>query len=215
MGLINPQDRLHKAAHNFCKNQEESDELYLLQSVLIEFKTKYLKYYNAALADVIKIISEQVSAQEKIKKLDGLKEQNPKLQNFYKIILAQLGNDFSADKFLVLRSDVIKIINNTVEVIEKNLGFKFREMKESSEPTVKQKKFLKEAEKLVFSDSDDKSIFTEFVFVSFEEELKKFYSNDKTFINQAKKEIQKVKAPKLNFFLLEEKKEEPFYEIIS
>src|SRR3989344_9484723 len=130
MGLINPEDRLHKAAHNFCKSQEESDELYLLQSVLIEFKTKYLKYYNDALADVIKIISEQISEQEKIKKLDGLKEQNPKLQNFYKIILAQLDNDFSGDKFLVLRSDVIKIINNTVEVIEKNRGFKLREIKE-------------------------------------------------------------------------------------
>lgn len=184
-----------------------------LSTVLAETKTTFLKRYNQALSRIQAIIHSAKSQGDAQRQLNRLLERPSRLINFYKLIINQLRGDFSAPNIVKLRSNAIKAINNLEVLLEESLGIKLPRYTPSQEPSEEQKAFLNKVASLSFSDSWDKRIFIEFVYVSFETSLEEFYSNDKRFINQARRNYKELKVKKLQFYHLREKETKPFYQI--
>ncbi|MCD6479002.1 MAG: hypothetical protein J7L44_03900 [Candidatus Diapherotrites archaeon] len=209
--MYNKYDRLHRASKTLCK--DKGPDVLFLSTVLAETKTTFLKRYNQALSRIQAIIHSAKSQGDAQRQLNRLLERPSRLINFYKLIINQLRGDFSAPNIVKLRSNAIKAINNLEVLLEESLGIKLPRYTPSQEPSEEQKAFLNKVASLSFSDSWDKRIFIEFVYVSFETSLEEFYSNDKRFINQARRNYKELKVKKLQFYHLREKETKPFYQI--
>ena len=184
----------------------------MLNTVLDEVRTKYLMYYNQALTKIQATWNTNAVYSARKNELSKLGKINHKLQNFYKIILTEIGNDYSEAKFAELRSNAIKIINNLKPTLEEKLGI-INDIQIGDRSNKEQEKFLKKTSKLKFSDSTDKEIFIEFIYTHLEQSLEEFYSNDKRFINQSKREAKQHNIIGVNFYRLIDTTGEPYYQI--
>ncbi|MBS3061560.1 MAG: hypothetical protein J4215_03185 [Candidatus Diapherotrites archaeon] len=205
IGLINPKDRLHQASFRYYRDQKE--ELFLLDSVLIETRTKFLQHYLDSLSEIIAFTNIHFC----LPTIEELNKLSPQFENFHRLILSEIGKNETGIGVIDFETSIpmakASLETKLSEIIGKINWVSLSDL------TVEQLELWEKLKTAVFSDSEDREIFIECIAAMLQTDLNRFVTNDETFCKQAKRAIVAYHLDRFKFMRLEPIDHEPYYSV--